>query len=460
MKTLIKFKQFVDEITASDSRTFKENVLKKYKDDEDIKYYLNFVFNPYIVTGISDKKIEKLLNIGMMSDWFSPPIIKDILERVKIHNTGTDDVLSDIRNYYEGILEYDDDVLAKLFLSIISKNLQLGIDAKTINKCIPNLIPTFNVMLANKYFEHSEYVEGKEFAITTKIDGMRCTMLKENGKVTFSSRQGQPIDGLVDLAEEAKGLPDDIAVDGELVAIANNPDTYKDTMKRARTKNVEKHGLKMKVFDLMTAEEFRNQNCKTSYTTRRSDLIVAFSRLFKEEAIKRGNEFAETHPNYIGYIWRNDQIELINSKYTYFEILPILYQGTDTSKIIELLEEQTSKGEEGVMINIVDAPYEFKRTNNLLKVKKFQDTEVKVIGFEPGINRLSDTLGALICEYKGNTVKVGSGFSDELRATIWADRAGWLNKVITVKYFEESYDSKTGLKSLRFPIFMRVREDI
>ena len=145
--------------------------------------------------------------------------------------------------------------------------------------------------------------------------------------------------------------------------------------------------------------------------------------------------------------------------FKYFEKLPILYQGTDTSKIIELLEEQTSKGEEGVMINVWDAPYDFKRTNQLLKVKKFQDTEVKVIGFQEGTNKYAGTLGALVCEYKYSTVDVGSGFSDALRDEIWANKDVWLGKIITVKYFEETYNSATGLPSLRFPVFIRVRED-
>ena len=46
------------------------------------------------------------------------------------------------------------DIIASLLLfdKVLVKNLQLGIDAKTINKVIPNLIPTFNVQLAEKIF--------------------------------------------------------------------------------------------------------------------------------------------------------------------------------------------------------------------------------------------------------------------------------------------------------------------
>ena len=60
MKTLYKFKKFVDEVLADNSRTYKTSIIEKYKDDEDIKYYLDFIFNPFITTGILDKKIKQI----------------------------------------------------------------------------------------------------------------------------------------------------------------------------------------------------------------------------------------------------------------------------------------------------------------------------------------------------------------------------------------------------------------
>ena len=443
MKTLAEFKQFVEEINLENGRNYKISILEKYKDNDNVKYYLHYLFNPYIVTGISDKKINKKFNMSAKTnaDWKNPyelPSFKSLLEYLKVNNTGRDyDILTaqiweDAAFYEAGELLYSvaaPDVWHKFFNDMVTKNIQLGIDSKTINKVIPGLIPTFNVMLANKYFDKPEIIEGKEFAITTKIDGMRCIMLKESGNVTFWSRQGQKIDGLVDLEEEAKYFPDNLCLDGELIADVGNPDTYKDTMKRARNKDAEKHGLKMMVFDCMSAEEFRNQRANNAYHKRRDLLDCVFN----------GTWFVHD--------------------FKYFEKLPILYQGTDTSKIIELLEEQTSKGEEGVMINVCDAAYEFKRTNQLLKVKKFQDTEVKVIGFQEGTNKYTGTLGALVCEYKYSTVDVGSGFSDALRDEIWANKDAWMGKIITVKYFEETCNSATGLPSLRFPVFIRVRED-
>lgn len=436
------FYAFTNEILADNSRLAKITVLEKWKDNESVRYFLHFIYDPYVITGLSDKKLNKNVDRDLYSlfdedgnfneaanctYWLDYPEDKVIFEYVKEHNTGRDSDIRTVQEFKRGHFAERPEMV-DLFDRVITKNLQLGIDSKTINKVIPGLISEFNVQLSNKYFDKPEIVEGKEFAITTKIDGSRIIAMKDNGKVSFWTRQGQPYEGLVDLERDLLGISDDnFVLDGEIVAIDTDlENTYKNTMKLSRTKEQEKHGLQMLVFDYMPITNFKAQNCPIAYRDRRAKLDAMFD---------------------------------LNA-FKYFKLLPKLYQGSDTSKILELLEDQTSKGEEGIMINIVNAPYDFKRTNNLLKVKKFQDTEVKIIGYEEGTNKLAGTLGAFICEYKNNTVKVGSGLSDEDRAYFWANKDKYLGKFITVKYFEESYDSKTKLPSLRFPIYLRVREDI
>ena len=429
---LLEFKEFYDKITAEAGRNYKISVLEEYCKSQDILYLLDFIYNPYITTGISDKKLQKTIDKPSSFNLLSLRTVKNILEYLKTHNTGRDIDILQVRSAITEILleERPDNAMDLLYLfnDIVCKDVQLGIDSKTINKVIPGLIPEFNVQLSNKYFDKPEIVEGKEFVLTTKIDGSRIIAMKEDGKVSFWTRQGQPYEGLVDLKEDLLNSPtDNFVFDGEIVAIdTDKENTYKNTMKLSRTKDLEKHGLKMLVFDYMPIADFKAQKCPVAYSTRRAQLSAIFD---------------------------------LNS-FKYFELLPMLYKGTDTSMITKILEEQVSKGEEGIMINICAAPYEFKRTNNLLKCKKFQDTELKVIGFEEGTNKLAGTLGAFICEYKDNTVKVGSGLSDEDRAYFWNNKDKILNRYITVKYFETSRDSKTGLESLRFPIYMRVREDL
>ena len=426
MKTLQHFNEFVKEIMSSNSRLHKQAVLKKYKDDEIVKRYLQIAFDPYKVFGISTKKLNKVVGGTVINCIES---VFDFFDYLETHNTGSDADISVCQEVLNCVSSFDREC-GTLLEVLICKDLTIGCDSKTINKEIPDLIPTFSVQLANKYFDKPGYVEGKSFAITTKIDGGRIIALKENGQVSFFTRAGQKYEGLVDLEDEMSRLmPDNICLDGEITLLVrgnlSSKDAYKETMKIVRTKDKEKHGIKMLVFDAMSVSDFKTQTSSMTYIQRRQmlDCTSAFDTA------------------------------------RYFELLPILYRGSDTSEITRILEEEVSNGEEGIMINICDAPYEFKRTNGLLKVKKMQTMDLEIIGFEEGEGRLAGKLGAVLVRYKnGNVVKVGSGFSDDLRVTIWANQSDYLGKVAEISYFEETTNASGGT-SLRFPIFKDVRYD-
>lgn len=427
MQTLIKFKLFVAEIQASNSKKYKQEVLQKYKDDEVIQKYLKIAFDPYKVYGISSKKLAKDVRVG---DVWCAPTAFDLFEYLDKHNTGRDVDIA-ICQLAVTFIAGDSNETVDLLEKLICKDLSIGVDAKSINLVFPGLIPTFNVMLAEKYFDKPERVEGKRFAVTTKIDGGRIIAVKENGQVSFFTRAGQRYEGLVDLEREmAERIPDNFVLDGEITLLDyqnySSKIAYKQAMKITRADG-EKHGVKMLVFDGMPLSDWKMQDSSLTYIQRRQMLecMTAF--------------------------YNNDII--------YFELLPILYMGTDTSKILELLDSEVARGQEGIMINICDAPYEFKRTWNLMKVKKMNTLDLEVIGYEEGSGRLKGTLGALLVRYKnGNTVKVGSGFTDELRALIWLEPSDFVGKIIEVQYFEPTTNADGG-ESLRFPVFKDFRTD-
>lgn len=141
------------------------------------------------------------------------------------------------------------------------------------------------------------------------------------------------------------------------------------------------------------------------------------------------------------------------------------------------------QGYEGVMIRSPFASYKYgrgtERAQDLLKLKRFEDAEAVVLGFEDqqlntnpatldALGRVKrstqaaglqgkGTLGALCVRglngtYVGVPYSVGTGFSDTLRAEIWAHRADWVGRVVKVKYFP------LGSKDApRFPVFLGER---
>ena len=67
-------------------------------------------------------------------------------------------------------------------------------------------------------------------------------------------------------------------------------------------------------------------------------------------------------------------------------------------------------------------------------------------------------MGAVVVQFKGNEVRVGSGFSDEQRIEFWKNPDLIVGRVIEVKY-KEVTKNKNGTESLQFPVFMQIREE-
>lgn len=421
MTDLQQINMFVKEINNENGRNYKIEVLKEYQSNDVIKKFLYFLFNPFLKTGISDKKIDMMLEEAFVCpEFFS---IFDCINYICKYNTGRNEDIAKVQSYLKELNE-EERTLAK---KIITKNLQLGVETKTINKIFDDMIPTFDVQLANKYFDNPGIVEGQEFYVTTKIDGGRIILIKENGNVSCYTRAGQLYEGLVDIENEIKNFwLDNFVLDGEITLLdkgnLTSKDQYKQTMKITR-KDGEKHGVKILAFDFMMLPYFKDKNSFIPYYKRRDTL----EKVFKD-------------------------------KLKYVEVLPVLYHGHDTHVITKLLDDVTKNGEEGLMINLANSPYKFERCDGLLKVKKMQDIDLPIIGFEEGRNKHSNTLGAFLVKYKDNIVKVGSGISDDIRKEVWNNQDKYLGITIEIQYFEETENDK-GEKSLRFPVFIDFRYD-
>ncbi len=91
------------------------------------------------------------------------------------------------------------------------------------------------------------------------------------------------------------------------------------------------------------------------------------------------------------------------------------------------------------------------RNKTLLKVKVFHDEECLVLKHEKGTGRLQNMMGKIHCELpNGVKFKIGTGFTDAQRKN--PPKVG---SVVTFKFQEISNSG-----SPRFPVFLRVREDV
>lgn len=143
---------------------------------------------------------------------------------------------------------------------------------------------------------------------------------------------------------------------------------------------------------------------------------------------------------------------------------------------------QLRLGYEGVIVRTVTSPYKYGRSTlregYLVKLKRYQDAEARVVGFEELEINLNDqerdelgyakrshhragkvpggVLGALLCVdlETGQPVRLGSGFTAAERKDIWAAREKYVGLCVTYKHF-----AVTGVKEgRRQPIFKCFRD--
>ena len=122
------------------------------------------------------------------------------------------------------------------------------------------------------------------------------------------------------------------------------------------------------------------------------------------------------------------------------------YECKSSEHLMQELDRVTGGNGEGVMIKDPQSKYEGRRSDNLLKVKKFDDAEATVIGHEKGTGRCFNMCGAILVRADdGIEFKIGSGFSDAQRR-----KPPKLGIRVTYKYM-----GKTNSGKPRFPIFLR-----
>lgn len=414
----------MNSITNESSKTGKERILKENEGELGFREALVFLLNTFIVTGISKKKVEKKV---VVYNPISPPKnIFMLMDYIKKNNTGRDIDIANVQGYISSL---ESDELKAFMKKFVTKEVKLGISEKTVNKVYgAGTIPSFAVQLAESFEKKESKVTG-DFFVTLKLDGNRCLVVIEDGQVKFFTRAGQPIDGLTELASHFLKLGSNLVVDGELllenVDNLHSKDLFQATQKVVR-KDGEKKGLQFHIFDALSLDEFKSGKSKKTYQERRTSL---------------------------------DNIDHVFKNVGCITVLPVLYAGDDKSVIPTLLDEVEKDGYEGLMINTANGYYQTKRTTDLLKVKSFKSADLICVGVEEGSGRNEGRLGAIIVEYKGGTTKVGSGFSDGDRNFLWRNEDKIIGKIVEVKYFEESKDSKTQQVSLRFPTFVTIRND-
>jgi len=419
-ETYIKLRHFVEEMRDTTSMLKKKEILEKYKDNSFITEVLKWTLDPYKTYYVTSRNCKKLSHLITESPHDS---LFDLLNNLDCRRFTGHDAIEMVNGYCAAHEKW----IADLVYCIIDRNLQIRANTSLINKVIPGLIPEFKIALANKYDPKYFDFEKDNWLASRKLDGVRCIAICNSlGNIKLYSRQGKVFDTLEKVKEELVTImKHNTVLDGEICILdENGNESFQNIMKEIRRKDHTINNPIFFVFDKLTKEEF-DSGTSTRILSKRKNTW------YDHKHVKS------------------------------LEQLPV--EGLEHIK--DLSDKANKLGYEGIMIR-KDCEYKGKRSNDILKVKKFHDAEYVVIGLDFGDHRIIENgkeikqrlLSQVFIEHKGNRVAVGSGFSKEQRKYYKEHPGELVGKTITVQYFEETINNE-GFSSLRFPVVKHIYEN-
>lgn len=125
------------------------------------------------------------------------------------------------------------------------------------------------------------------------------------------------------------------------------------------------------------------------------------------------------------------------------------YKVPNQGALFKRLEQTVRQGGEGLMLHKGSSHYTAARSDDLLKLKTYQDAEAKVIAHMPGKGKYTDMMGSLLVQMpNGLQFKLGTGFTDAERKAPPA-----VGSVVSYRHIGKT---KRGVP--RFASFIRVRD--
>jgi len=296
----------------------------------------------------------------------------------------------------------------------LKKGYVISIDLAEDDKVDTTLIKGgISPMLAHKFNEYGHKLVYPAY-IQPKLDGHRCVATVSDGTCTLWSRTRKPIISVPHINETFEKLfPSGTYVfDGELYTheMKNNFEQMTSIINQ-KTKPIDGYqAIQYHVFDL-----------------------VVKSLSFHDRWLRLCGLLLDKDPN--------------------INVVETLVASTDSDAMIKF-KLFMDQGYEGAIMRSKLGAYQFGRSNDLLKMKSFDDGEFLVVGIEEGKGKLKGHVGSFVC-----VTHDGVKFNAKLEGDVgflkqcFENYTLWKDKWLTVKY--QGLTEKNNVP--RFPVGLRFK---
>lgn len=405
----------------------KQVLLKAYLSDYEFRQVVWFALEPTITFGVGEKTLDTIeamytrgtiFNDNVFSHCSIPyEAFSTLCSRLMTRILSGNDAVEAIANFYRHVKI--NQKAWNVIRRVLTKTLDIGATAKTVNKVYPGLVTTFDCMLAHP-FEEDRIIQWP-VAVEPKLDGMRVLVMITPSEVNFFTRSGKEVPSLAFLKDDVQtwisktNWKKGVVIDAEVVS-----GDFAKTMSQARNKSNDASDAVLNCFDALPLEGWKKQVNMEDYSSRRADLE-----------------------------------KLINSCHIpdRFKLVP-RYLARNVQEIEAFYRAFRKRGLEGAIVKPLDHKYQWKRSFDWMKMKDEFTFDLPIIGFKEGTKKYSGMLGALLVDFNGVVVDVGTGITDAERTEIWNNQQSYLGRIVEVGAHEVTPD-----KSLRHPRLLGLRDD-
>ena len=412
-------KDILNELNESNSSNYKLDILKKYKDNSELKKLLELTYN------------RNKYNFNVSKNC----IIKDNPSILESNGSKTvDNLLSALEILGEGTIRGNeahqfvcnhlkclDNDNKEIFLNVLGRDLKIGLNVKSINKVFKNLIPKPNYMRCAVLSEKTLKKINFPAFIQLKMDGTYREIHVADGQVSGKTRSGEEYFNPV-LFKEMENFPNGFYT-GELTIEGESRFTGNGLI---NSLNPPYEKITFTVWDYLTDEDYLEKS-KTPYYSRFESL----------------SDIIEKH--------ESNRVKLVPN-----------HEVNSIDEALKYVSDWMEQGLEGGVLKDKNNVFKNGTSGTQLKIKLKVDAEMRITGFTDGTigTKREGKIGAIQFSNDEGTIKGQcSGFSDEELDLFTKNKDNLIGKIISVEFNDIVKSENNDYYALSHPRFIEIRND-
>jgi len=298
---------------------------------------------------------------------------------------------------------------------VLNKDLRMGAQVNTLNNVFPGtIVKEVPCALANPYDAEKHELKG-EWIVQPKLDGLRMVVMDGVAR----TRNGRIIESVQHIIDELMSHGgDEYVYDGEIMGATTFDEDSGKIRKKGMGPNMD---LVYNCFDVIP---------RADWIARKTQPLM-----MREDAALR---------------W----FDTLCPKHTKMVPTKRLPKDPTPAQLFKIRDDFIALGYEGAMLKDLNAPYVFKRSDFVLKLKDFVSCDGFIKSPYEGRGRHKNRLGGFIVEFDGVSTRIGGGYTDSQRDEFWKIRDSFIGKCLEAQTQNKTKDGK-----LRFPVFICMRPD-